>query len=210
MEIGKKIKERRKQLGLTQDMLAKKLHVARTTVANWEQEKNYPDMKLIKEISNILEIPIDELIDHELNKTEKVKINNKITNNKSVKIIIAAVLLIFVIVVFVGSLYNKFEYRDIDKASQIVKAEISQNDLFVKVDLPIYRSAIGGVVYTTEKSDSIEIEVGTKVDLSMKNEENVKIKLLPEMFAQGNKNIKYIYFTTNESKRFTRIKVKND
>lgn len=36
MEIGAQIKTRRQDLNMTQEMLAKELHVGRTTVSNWE------------------------------------------------------------------------------------------------------------------------------------------------------------------------------
>ena len=62
MIIGTIIKEKRTKLGLTQDDLAKKLQVSRSTISNWEINRNYPDIKLIVNISNILEIPLKELL----------------------------------------------------------------------------------------------------------------------------------------------------
>lgn len=45
MEIGAQIKTRRQELNMTQEMLARELHVGRTTVSNWEigvsQTKGY-------------------------------------------------------------------------------------------------------------------------------------------------------------------------
>ena len=65
MKIGSIIKEKRTKLGLTQDDLAKKLQVSRSTISNWEINRNYPDIKLIVNISNILEIPLKELLQEE-------------------------------------------------------------------------------------------------------------------------------------------------
>ena len=56
MEIGTQIKMRRQELNMTQEMLANALHVGRTTVSNWEIGRNYPDLQLIVDLSNVLRI----------------------------------------------------------------------------------------------------------------------------------------------------------
>ena len=40
--LGVKIRKRRQVLGMTQQELADKLHVAKSTVANWERGKHFP------------------------------------------------------------------------------------------------------------------------------------------------------------------------
>lgn len=60
MSLGTQIKQRRKALGLTQQELADKLNLSRSTVANWEIDRNYPDIKLLLSISEILDIPLEE------------------------------------------------------------------------------------------------------------------------------------------------------
>ncbi|WP_314021738.1 helix-turn-helix transcriptional regulator [Mogibacterium diversum] len=40
MKIGTIIKEKRTKSGLTQEDLAKKLHVSRSTISNWEINRN--------------------------------------------------------------------------------------------------------------------------------------------------------------------------
>lgn len=47
MHIGKQIKEKRLELNMTQNELAEALNVSRSTVSNWEIERNYPDIQLI-------------------------------------------------------------------------------------------------------------------------------------------------------------------
>ena len=42
MEIGKKLKDARMHLGLTQEKVAEELNVTRQTISNWENEKSYP------------------------------------------------------------------------------------------------------------------------------------------------------------------------
>ena len=45
MTIGKRIKEERLAMKWTQEQLAVKLNVSRSTVSSWEVERNYPDLE---------------------------------------------------------------------------------------------------------------------------------------------------------------------
>lgn len=56
MEIGKKLKEARLNRDLTQEVIAEKLNVSRQTISNWENEKSYPDIISVIELSNIYSI----------------------------------------------------------------------------------------------------------------------------------------------------------
>ena len=51
MNIAAIIIEIRKQRKMTQEDFAKLFHVTRQTVSNWENEKSYPDIKTLVEIS---------------------------------------------------------------------------------------------------------------------------------------------------------------
>lgn len=62
MEIGKIIKQRRTELGITQEVLAKRINVARSTISNWEIGRNYPDIHLLVRISDELNITLDQLM----------------------------------------------------------------------------------------------------------------------------------------------------
>ena len=61
MSLGNKIREIRKNNDLTQEQFAQKFHVTRQTVSNWENDKNYPDLSSLKEISEEYAISFDEL-----------------------------------------------------------------------------------------------------------------------------------------------------
>ena len=45
MELSKQIKKYRTETNLSQEELADKIYVSRQTISNWENEKNYPDIK---------------------------------------------------------------------------------------------------------------------------------------------------------------------
>lgn len=56
------IAKRRKEKGLTQAILAKKLCVDRTTVAKWEAGVSFPKTKMLLELAGVLDITVDKLL----------------------------------------------------------------------------------------------------------------------------------------------------
>lgn len=77
MTIAEKLKEARKQAGLSQEQLAEKLSVSRSAVAKWESGKGIPDVENLKGISKLLNISIDYLLDDE-NSLESVQMKEAI------------------------------------------------------------------------------------------------------------------------------------
>lgn len=68
VKIGRYIKEKRKHKDLTQEQFAEFLGVSNRTVSRWETGVNMPDLSLLKEITEILEVTLMELLngeDHE-------------------------------------------------------------------------------------------------------------------------------------------------
>lgn len=66
MNIGNKIMELRKKKGLSQEELAEKVGVARQTISKWELGETSPDIKQAKELSNIFNVSLDELVDNDI------------------------------------------------------------------------------------------------------------------------------------------------
>lgn len=63
MTLGEKLKEARKQVGLSQEELSEKLGVSRSAVAKWETDKGIPDIDNLKNISKLLNVSLDYLLD---------------------------------------------------------------------------------------------------------------------------------------------------
>lgn len=63
MTLGKKLKEARKQAGLSQEQLSGKLGVSRSAVAKWETDKGLPDVDNLKILARLLNVSIDYLLD---------------------------------------------------------------------------------------------------------------------------------------------------
>ena len=60
--IGKRISEYRKKKNLKQDELAEMLGVSPQAVSKWENDLSCPDISLLPELSRILEVSIDEIV----------------------------------------------------------------------------------------------------------------------------------------------------
>lgn len=63
MTLGEKIRSARKSAGLTQEQLAEKLFVCRQAITKWEAGKGMPDLENLRQLSGLLDISIDSLLD---------------------------------------------------------------------------------------------------------------------------------------------------
>ena len=62
MEFNEKLQELRKNMGLTQEELAKSLYVSRTAISKWESGRGYPSIESLKDISKFFSVTIDDLL----------------------------------------------------------------------------------------------------------------------------------------------------
>ena len=62
INIGKKIADRRKELGMTQEALAARLGVDRSTVTKWETGFSNPTAAKLPKLAAILNCTVDELL----------------------------------------------------------------------------------------------------------------------------------------------------
>lgn len=56
------LKTYRKAKGLTQEDLAVRLHVVRQTISKWEKGLSVPDAALLVRLSEVLEVPVSQLL----------------------------------------------------------------------------------------------------------------------------------------------------
>ena len=112
--LGNKLVKLRKENKLSQDSLADKLGITRQTISNWELNITKPDIVQIKNISEIFNISIDELLDNNTKDIIEKKISNteKLTNktNKYIKITLITlyfIILIFLIIITIYFFNNK-------------------------------------------------------------------------------------------------------
>ena len=100
MEIGQKLKDARVHSGFTQEVVAEKINVSRQTISNWENEKSYPDIISVIELSNLYCISLDDLlkgdskmIEHLEESTNVVKSNKKLIGAISLNIVVVILLI---------------------------------------------------------------------------------------------------------------------
>lgn len=111
-KIGKFILEQRKKMGITQAELAAQLAVTSQAVSKWERGLGIPDIEILKKLSEIFNVDIDELL--EGNK------KNKPRSGKNILIIAIVIFLGILSIVIVGSfLKNNYIFNSIVTDSEI-------------------------------------------------------------------------------------------
>ena len=72
--IGKVIAQKRKEMHMTQEVLAQKLNVTAKTISHWENGYTLPDISLLIPLSNILGITVYELLSGELENRDTMNV----------------------------------------------------------------------------------------------------------------------------------------
>ena len=80
MKFGESLQRARKNKEMTQEEVSGLLYVTRQTVSRWEQNKTLPNIHVIKELSIIYDIPINDLISSSEN--NKIQIKEAINMDK--------------------------------------------------------------------------------------------------------------------------------
>ena len=71
MELGEQIKKYRAKANLSQEELADRIFVSSQTISNWENDKNYPDIKSIVLMSEVFQVSLDNLIKGDIERMKK-------------------------------------------------------------------------------------------------------------------------------------------
>ena len=102
MEIGKKLKDARMKSGFTQEAVAEKINVSRQTISNWENEKSYPDIISVIELSSLYSISLDDLLKGDERMMEHLEESTNVV--KSTRKLIGAILLNLITVILLVTL----------------------------------------------------------------------------------------------------------
>lgn len=79
MKFGERLRAQRKQLNVTQEMMARELNVTRQTISNWENDKNYPDLTQLVAIATVYQLSLDQMFRED---AEMVNTTQKVTARK--------------------------------------------------------------------------------------------------------------------------------
>ena len=157
MSLGSKIQQIRKEHGLSQEQFADQFHVTRQTISNWENDRNYPDMTSLRQISETFGISFDTLL-----KDDEVylqRVDDSVKKVPVLKRLLLALLGILLVVVlsFAVLLHNAFQATE--DGARI------NSDTLVRMTVNLRESSPSrGITYTAE-SENAKIEAYKKAVL---------------------------------------------
>lgn len=82
MNLGNSLFHARRRCGLSQEDVAEKLGVSRQTISKWETGETLPDIRQAKRMAVLYRVPLDELIDFDVDIREIQEIIDK-TNEET-------------------------------------------------------------------------------------------------------------------------------
>ena len=100
-KIGVFIKERRIDAKITQEELAKKMHVSSTTIDKWEKGKVLPDIKKLEKLAIVLGTSIVEMLSGDESNRDMDLLIKKLKFKNKIKYIISLVLVIVLVIIFI-------------------------------------------------------------------------------------------------------------
>ena len=149
MSFNENLKQLRIDHHMTQDDLAKKLYVTRQTVSRWENGSRYPDLMMIKEISNVFDVSIDYLLKDD--EFESYSEKSSLTENETIfsKIISALFLVTFVIAI-IEIFVNSYYYSLTEVHTTINAISYFSRGIFII----IAGTALEGFLFVIKKKDT--------------------------------------------------------
>lgn len=190
IKIGKFISESRKSKEITQEQLAEKLGVSKNAVSKWERGLNLPDVSIMQELCNILEISLNELFAGEYLKEKEVKSQSeknilnilKFSNDKDRRyrflIFIISVLFIIFFIISGRLLLVKLGY--------IVDSNLRYTQIYISEDENIK----GDVDINKFGKINIDFDIGAnKYGYAVFKNPNKAIKRLKKDYSKGIKLI---------------------
>lgn len=108
--IGQEIARLRKEKNMTQLQLADLMNVTDKAVSKWERDLSYPSFKTIQKLADVLEVPLEDLIDiesEEIMKKEELGINENL--KQVTQVIFKAISLAMGIAVIVLSILKELD-----------------------------------------------------------------------------------------------------
>ncbi len=126
MEIGKKLKDARIKAKFTQEEIAEELNVSRQTISNWENEKSYPDIISVIELSSLYSISLDDLLKGDEKMIEHLEESTNIvkSNQKLLGAIILNIITVILLITLGMFLPNKSYYLIIVFCLAIVSSSL--------------------------------------------------------------------------------------
>lgn len=162
MELGKQIQLIRKENKLSQEQFGLKFHVTRQTVSNWENEKSYPDLQTLIEISDSYNISLDKLLKETPKMVEDY--DSAIADAKRARktLVILIVIICLIPIIWIGQLFVRLHFSY--KATPFEERNVSETNARMYVNLK-NQTPSDAIVYTYDKEeyDKFSIEKKKKI-----------------------------------------------
>ena len=111
IKIGKLISKMRRMKGLTQRELGDKVGVGYRAVSKWETGMTSPDISIINELSQILGISSDELLNGELNESNKNNEHNQRKTKSKLFLILIPLFILIILILFKINNNKTYTYK---------------------------------------------------------------------------------------------------
>ena len=152
-KISNFIKEKRKELGITQEELAEKLFVTEKAISRWETGRGTPDISLLLPLSKELKVDVSELLNGEENKNSKNEVEQlikykEITESNIYNFQFKLTIFFYVLSILSFLIYLRFEYDPNIEVNYFIR-------LFIIVVASIF-IMIGSEIYSNNYVERIE------------------------------------------------------
>lgn len=104
MKFGERLRKARQDKNLTQDTVAKHMIVSRQTISSWENEKTYPDITSLIQLSEYYDISLDLLLKEDNGMREYLRKKDLVKTIKPISTLLLVIDFIFVTLMFCESL----------------------------------------------------------------------------------------------------------
>ena len=128
MDISKRLKSLREKHNLTQDELATKLKVSRSTVSNYESGFRTPDINILREICNIYNITLDSIFSEEIEYKKPVKKSK----SKAIIAVFTSLVLSLIAIIIISNIALYSHNYGYDTSNDELKVNNSEEIAIVK------------------------------------------------------------------------------
>ena len=152
-KTGLLIAQKRKEKSMTQQELAKKLHVTNTAVSKWERGLSFPGVDILEKLADELDVTVMDILAGEIaertdKKTEEISLDVMRTEKSKRKRItfISVAIIIILLTSFAFKVYGPVIFQR-GYPVPYIKAmmKISENNPIIKVEEGIYITKIGDI-----------------------------------------------------------------
>jgi len=163
MDIGSVIRHIRSEHKLSQEQFAQQFHVTRQTVSNWENNKNYPDLQTLLQISEAFEISLDTLLKGDIKYVQRKDSDTKsVTVGKWLILILTVILFALIFCIWYGFQPTPIEKRILSDTSVRMLVELPGETPSRALTRTYTAETFNS--FSVEKRDSIRKEVCGKLE----------------------------------------------